>query len=51
MWASEFENDPTLGIMEDCYNSLKTKGNGLAFLSYTLALLMVSPQSLVRLQI
>lgn len=25
-WASEFENDPTLGIMEDCYNNLKSKG-------------------------
>ncbi|TFK65081.1 hypothetical protein BDN72DRAFT_773841 [Pluteus cervinus] len=26
MWVSEWENDSTLGIMEDCYNNLKTKG-------------------------
>ncbi|KAH7922334.1 hypothetical protein BV22DRAFT_1197529 [Leucogyrophana mollusca] len=25
MWTAEFENDPTLGIMEECYNSLKAK--------------------------
>ncbi|PPR04705.1 hypothetical protein CVT24_011827 [Panaeolus cyanescens] len=25
MWAGEFENDETLGIMEDCYNNLKGK--------------------------
>ncbi|KAI0306042.1 hypothetical protein B0F90DRAFT_1624071 [Multifurca ochricompacta] len=25
MWAQDFENDPTLGIMEECYDSLKTK--------------------------
>ncbi|ETW79142.1 hypothetical protein HETIRDRAFT_478525, partial [Heterobasidion irregulare TC 32-1] len=25
MWVSEFENDPTLGVMEDCYNNLKAK--------------------------
>jgi signal transducing adaptor molecule len=24
-WAGEFENDETLGIMEDCYNNLKAK--------------------------
>ncbi|ESK87916.1 class e vacuolar protein-sorting machinery protein hse1 [Moniliophthora roreri MCA 2997] len=25
MWTAEFENDSQLGVMEDCYNSLKTK--------------------------
>ncbi|KAI0318377.1 hypothetical protein OF83DRAFT_1056989 [Amylostereum chailletii] len=25
MWTAEFENDPTLGIMEECYESLKAK--------------------------
>ncbi|KAI0272382.1 hypothetical protein BC834DRAFT_1038490 [Gloeopeniophorella convolvens] len=25
MWAQEFENDPNLGIMEECYDSLKAK--------------------------
>ncbi|KII87126.1 hypothetical protein PLICRDRAFT_113324 [Plicaturopsis crispa FD-325 SS-3] len=25
MWTAEFEKDPTLGIMEECYNSLKAK--------------------------
>ncbi|KAG2144470.1 hypothetical protein DEU56DRAFT_732641 [Suillus clintonianus] len=25
MWTAEFEHDPTLGIMEDCYNNLKAK--------------------------
>lgn len=25
-WTRDFENDSTLGIMEECYNSLKTKG-------------------------
>lgn len=25
MWASEFEKDPSLGIMEECYNNLKAK--------------------------
>ena len=26
MWTAEFENDTTLGVMEDCYNNLKFKG-------------------------
>ncbi|KAK7687666.1 hypothetical protein QCA50_008881 [Cerrena zonata] len=26
MWTVEFEKDPTLGIMEECYNNLKSKG-------------------------
>ncbi|TCD65854.1 ESCRT-0 subunit protein hse1 [Steccherinum ochraceum] len=26
LWAHEFEKDPTLGIMEECYESLKSKG-------------------------
>ncbi|TDL23844.1 hypothetical protein BD410DRAFT_720457 [Rickenella mellea] len=25
MWTGEFEKDPTLGVMEDCYNTLKAK--------------------------
>lgn len=25
-WTGEFENDSTLGIMEDCYKNLKAKG-------------------------
>ena len=25
MWAAEFESDPTLGLMEECYDSLKAK--------------------------
>jgi signal transducing adaptor molecule len=25
-WTTEFENDPTLGIMEECYANLKGKG-------------------------
>ncbi|KNZ77254.1 Class E vacuolar protein-sorting machinery protein HSE1 [Termitomyces sp. J132] len=24
-WTAEFEKDPTLGVMEDCYNTLKAK--------------------------
>jgi signal transducing adaptor molecule len=31
-WAAEFENDESLGIMEDCYNNLKAKsGEGIEF--------------------
>ncbi|KAF9806993.1 hypothetical protein IEO21_08404 [Rhodonia placenta] len=26
MWTAEFENDTTLGIMEECFESLKSKG-------------------------
>ncbi|PCH36278.1 hypothetical protein WOLCODRAFT_82090 [Wolfiporia cocos MD-104 SS10] len=26
LWTAEFENDPTLGIMEECHESLKSKG-------------------------
>ena len=25
MWTEDFESDPTLGIMEECYQSLKDK--------------------------
>ena len=32
IWTTEFENDESLGVMEDCYNSLKGKGTGSAFL-------------------
>ena len=27
-WTAEFEKDPTLGIMEECYNTLKAKSDG-----------------------
>ncbi|KAI0369811.1 hypothetical protein BV20DRAFT_1020151 [Pilatotrama ljubarskyi] len=26
IWTAEFEKDPTLGLMEECYESLKSKG-------------------------
>lgn len=26
IWTSEFEKDPTLGLMEECYETLKSKG-------------------------
>ncbi|KAM6496502.1 hypothetical protein JOM56_006975 [Amanita muscaria] len=26
MWTADFENDTSLGVMEDCYNTLKGKG-------------------------
>lgn len=26
-WTGDFEKDPSLGIMEECYQSLKAKGN------------------------
>lgn len=32
IWTTEFENDQTLGVMEDCYKSLKGKGAESAFL-------------------
>ena len=32
IWTTEFENDESLGVMADCYNSLKGKGAGSAFL-------------------
>lgn len=25
VWTAEFEKDPSLGVMEECYNNLKTK--------------------------
>ena len=25
MWTEDFESDPTLGVMEECYESLKAK--------------------------
>jgi signal transducing adaptor molecule len=25
MWTEDFESDPTLGIMEECYENLKAK--------------------------
>jgi signal transducing adaptor molecule len=35
-WTAEFENDPTLGVMEDCYNNLKAKSNFLAHICTTI---------------
>jgi hypothetical protein len=32
IWSTEFENDESLGVMEDCYKSLKGKGAGSVFL-------------------
>jgi hypothetical protein len=29
MWTEDFENDPTLGIMEECYESLKAKSTSM----------------------
>lgn len=26
VWTGEFEKDPTLGIVEECYENLKSKG-------------------------
>ncbi len=26
IWSAEFENDTTLGLMEECYENLKNKG-------------------------
>lgn len=31
MWTAEFENDTTLGVMEDCYNNLKFKGKAFIY--------------------
>jgi signal transducing adaptor molecule len=28
MWTEDFENDPNLGMMEECYDSLKAKSTG-----------------------
>jgi signal transducing adaptor molecule len=33
MWAEDFANDPTLGIMEECYESLKAKSTAVVSLS------------------
>ncbi|KAG1743032.1 hypothetical protein EDB19DRAFT_1699409 [Suillus lakei] len=32
MWTAEFEHDPTLGIMENCYNNLKAKSTFVVIL-------------------
>jgi hypothetical protein len=29
MWTEDFESDPTLGIMEECYEGLKAKSTGV----------------------
>lgn len=31
MWTAEFESDPSLGIMEECYETLRSKGTCCAF--------------------
>src|SRR6266404_6174512 len=31
MWTEDFESDPTLGIMEECYENLKTKSMAASF--------------------
>jgi len=33
MWTADFESDPTLGIMEECYENLKAKSTNLCPLS------------------
>ncbi len=33
MWTEDFESDPTLGIMEECYESLKAKSRSVLFLA------------------
>jgi hypothetical protein len=38
MWTEDFESDPNLGIMEECYESLKAKSRYTIF-SSLLALL------------
>ena len=32
-WTADFEKDPSLGIMEECYDNLKSKGKLRAALS------------------
>ena len=39
MWTEDFENDPNLGIMEECYEGLKAKS---IYLPSLLALLCSS---------
>lgn len=36
MWTIEFEKDPSLGVMEDCYNSLKAKSAFHAAVSFAI---------------
>jgi len=31
MWTEDFESDPTLGIMEECYEGLKAKSMALLY--------------------
>lgn len=31
-WTEDFEKDPTLGIMEECYENLKSKGTASSVL-------------------
>ena len=35
VWAAEFERDPSLGVMEECYNNLKAK-SGISSLRFPL---------------
>ena len=47
MWTEDFESDPTLGIMEECYQSLKAKS--MSALSSHLARCSSSLQQIINL--
>lgn len=40
-WTAEFENDPTLGIMEECYTNLKSKSTTFFLYIYIDSVLML----------
>lgn len=42
VWTAEFADDPTLGIMEECYNNMKSKGTVL--IPYSAAITHIVPQ-------
>lgn len=33
MWAADFENDPSLGVMEECYSNLRSKSTLFVLIS------------------
>jgi hypothetical protein len=39
LWTAEFESDPTLGIMEECYNNLKAKSDKICLIVPVTALI------------
>ena len=41
MWTEDFESDPTLGIMEECYESLKAKSRYITALSSPCSVLIL----------